>query len=58
MSNKPSVLIADDDEQIRKLLEVILSSTGCEINSLASDGGEAVARFKKINPTSFFLISK
>ena len=55
MSNKPSMLIADDEEHIRKLLEVIVTSQGYPVVAQARDGGEAVAKYKLTSPDIIFL---
>jgi len=50
MPANPRVLIADDDEHIRKLLEGIIISSGCDIVGQAHDGNEAVSQFKSNKP--------
>ena len=43
--NKQTILVADDEENIRKLLSVVLKEQGYNI-VLAADGEEALAKFK------------
>ena len=43
------ILIADDEEEIRELVEVTLEDEGYEIHT-ASDGQEALDKAKEIKP--------
>lgn len=46
-----SVLIADDEPDIRRLMRMILAGDGIEIAAEAADGPEAVVAFRALHPS-------
>jgi len=44
-----SILVVDDDEQIRKMLKRLLASEGYTVH-LASDGNEAIEQYREYRP--------
>ncbi len=49
------VLICDDDEDVRALLQNILSSLNCEIVALCSDGKDGIRQFTTSQPDLVFM---
>jgi len=54
MADKNRILIADDNEPNRELLEVYLSDVDCEIEH-AADGQETLAKIKSFRPDLILL---
>lgn len=46
----PTVLIVDDEPDMRELARVILERDGIEVIDVAADGAEALERFFELNP--------
>jgi DNA-binding NarL/FixJ family response regulator len=55
MENLPSILIAEDDERTRILLQTMLQTLGYPIAGHASDGREAVEKTLVLNPGVLLL---
>lgn len=55
METLPSILIAEDDELTRVLLQTMLEALGYPIAGQASDGREAVEKTKELNPGVLLL---
>ncbi len=55
MENLPSILIAEDDERTRILLQTMLQSLGYPVAGLAADGREAVDKTFALNPGALLL---
>ena len=55
MENLPSILIAEDDERTRVLLQTMLEALGYPIAGQASDGREAVDKTESLNPGVLLL---
>ncbi len=55
MENLPSILIAEDDERTRILLQAMLQTLGFPIAGTASDGQEAVEKTFSLNPGALLL---
>lgn len=51
---KPLVLVADDDPGLRRLIEVTLKNSGCEVTSVAS-GDAALAAIRALRPAVALL---
>ena len=47
---KPTVLVADDEPDMRELARVFLEMDGFEVVGEAVDGGEALQRFVSLDP--------
>ena len=47
---KPTVLVADDESDMRELARVFLEMDGFEVVGEAVDGGEALQRFVALDP--------
>ena len=54
-SQKPRVLLADDEAHIRALMKAILTGMNCEIVGEAASGEEAVDLFRKEEPDLLLL---
>lgn len=52
---KVKVLIADDEEHIRSLLNLIFTSLGAEVIGEASDGEQAISLYKQHQPDIVML---
>lgn len=52
---QPTVLIADDVEELRLLLKQTLETLGFNVVSMVSDGDQAVEEIKNLNPDLSFL---
>jgi DNA-binding NarL/FixJ family response regulator len=55
MENLPSILIAEDDERTRILLQAMLQSLGFPIAGMACDGREAVEKVLELKPGALLL---
>lgn len=55
MENLPSILIAEDDERTRILLQSMLQSLGFPIAGTAENGREAVEKALSLNPGALLL---
>lgn len=53
--SKPTVLLADDEDHIRRLVKVVIQSMNCKVVAEARNGEEAVALYKVHNPHITFL---
>ncbi len=53
--NDLKVLISDDSILVRKQISDILNSMGCTDISYASNGREAISRYKEITPDIVFM---
>jgi DNA-binding response OmpR family regulator len=51
---KPRVVIADDDPDIRRLVQITIANAGCDV-TVASDGEEAVELIRKALPDLVIL---
>ena len=49
-SNKPTMMIAEDENIIRMLLKAVARETGFEVVAEAANGNEAVDMFKAVKP--------
>ncbi|HYK54681.1 MAG TPA: response regulator [Candidatus Eremiobacteraceae bacterium] len=52
--SRPRVVIADDDPDIRRLVEMTVSNAGCDV-TVASDGEEALERVRESMPDLVIL---
>ena len=52
---QPTVLIADDVEELRLLLKKTVETLGFSVIALVEDGNEAVAKIKELNPDISFI---
>jgi two-component system chemotaxis response regulator CheY len=52
---KPSVLLVDDDDMLRGMLRLILTSENYQVIGEASNGLDAVEKFKKLQPELVLL---
>lgn len=52
---KPTVLLTDDEDHIRKLVKFVIQSMNCKVVAEACNGEEAVALYKVHNPHITFL---
>ena len=52
--HRPRVVIADDDPDIRRLVEMTVTNAGCDV-TVASDGEEALERVKESLPDLVIL---
>jgi two-component system chemotaxis response regulator CheY len=52
---KMRVMIAEDEEHVRKLIRTILLNMNCEIVGEANNGRDAVAMFKQLKPHMLLL---
>ena len=52
--NRPRVVIADDDPDIRRLVEMTVTNAGCDV-TVASDGEEALERVRESMPDLVIL---
>lgn len=52
--NRPRVVIADDDPDIRRLVEMTVTNAGCDV-TVASDGEEALERVRDSRPDLVIL---
>jgi len=52
--NRPRVVIADDDPDIRRLVEMTVTNAGCDV-TVASDGEEALERVRESVPDLVIL---
>jgi len=52
--NRPRVVIADDDPDIRRLVEMTVTNAGCDV-TVASDGEEALERVRESKPDLVIL---
>ena len=50
MSTEPSVLVIDDEPDIRLLVRVVLERDGFKVIGEAEDGTQALERFHELNP--------
>jgi len=53
-NNRPRVVIADDDPDIRRLVEMTVTNAGCDV-TVASDGEEALERVRDSMPDLVIL---
>jgi DNA-binding response OmpR family regulator len=51
---KPRVVIADDDPDIRRLVQITIANAGCDV-TVASDGEEAIALIREALPDLVIL---
>ena len=51
---RPRVVIADDDPDIRRLVEMTVTNAGCDV-TVASDGEEALERVREAKPDLVIL---
>jgi len=54
-TRKPRVVIADDEDHIRKLMKAVMTAMNCEVVGEAKNGEEAVEIFKKERPHLLLL---
>jgi DNA-binding response OmpR family regulator len=54
VSPKPKVVIADDDPDIRRLVQITVSNAGCDV-TVASDGEEALQLVREGHPDLVIL---
>jgi CheY-like chemotaxis protein len=54
LSQSGSILVVDDDREIRELMEAILSKAGYAV-AVAADGDEALRLMRSIRPSLIFL---
>lgn len=54
-ADTPSVLIVDDEQFFRLVLRTMLEDAGFSVIAEASDGDEAVLKFKEFAPTLIFM---
>ena len=52
---RPSVVVVDDEPDMRLLLRVVLEQTGYEVVGEAADGVEALDRFHSLTPDSMVI---
>jgi len=52
--SRPRVVIADDDPDIRRLVEMTVTNAGCDV-TVASDGEEALERVRETKPDLIIL---
>ena len=52
--HRPRVVIADDDPDIRRLVEMTVTNAGCDV-TVASDGEEALERVRESPPDLVIL---
>ena len=52
--SRPRVVIADDDPDIRRLVEMTVTNAGCDV-TVASDGEEALERVRESKPDLVIL---
>ena len=52
--SRPRVVIADDDPDIRRLVEMTVTNAGCDV-TVASDGEEALERVRASKPDLVIL---
>lgn len=52
--NRPRVVIADDDPDIRRLVEMTVTNAGCDV-TVAADGEEALERVREAMPDLVIL---
>lgn len=52
---QPTVLIADDVEELRLLLKKTVETLGFSVIALVEDGDQAVAKIKELNPDISFI---
>jgi two-component system, OmpR family, phosphate regulon response regulator PhoB len=52
--HRPRVVIADDDPDIRRLVEMTVTNAGCDV-TVASDGEEALERVREALPDLVIL---
>lgn len=52
----PSVLVVDDEPDIRGLARIFLEMDGFEVVGEAADGGEAVERYTEMTPPTVVLL--
>lgn len=55
ITQKPKVMIAEDEEHSRVLLKAILNSMNCEVIGEAKNGVEAVELFRQVKPHLLLL---
>lgn len=55
MNNKISILIADDEEHFRKLINILVADIGCNVIAKAKNGGETIAMYKQTQPDIVLL---
>ncbi len=55
MSDFPTLVLADDESHIRLMMKTVLSAAGCKILAEASNGQEAMARYKELKPDLLLL---
>jgi len=55
MDKQIKVLIADDEENMQELLRISLEKLGCNVDSVVSDGYEALKQLNIIQPDIAFL---
>ena len=53
--NRPTVLIADDENHIRVLMKTAMTKLGFQVVGLATDGQEAVDLYRKTKPGLLLL---
>jgi DNA-binding response OmpR family regulator len=51
---KPRVVIADDDPDIRRLVQITVTNAGCDV-TVAADGEEAVTLIRTLTPDLVIL---
>lgn len=54
-STQPTILIADDVEIMRELLERYLVSLNCNVIGMAENGAECIEKIKTLTPDIVFL---
>jgi len=55
MSNKPKVLLADDENPCRVFVKAIITSMNCEVVGEAKTGVEAIEMYKELQPHLMIL---
>jgi DNA-binding response OmpR family regulator len=54
VTNRPKVVIADDDPDIRRLVQITVSNAGCDV-TVASDGEQALELIRQAPPDLVIL---
>ncbi len=49
-SSRPTVLVADDEPDVRELARIFLEMDGFDIVGEAADGAQAVAQYEELHP--------
>lgn len=51
----PTVLIADDESIVRRLIRLLLIDLQCDVIDEASNGNDAIAKYDKLRPDLVFI---